>query len=53
MKIFKTPLYLAVENENVEIVRLLLTKEDIEVNIQYIFNFNFFQNFDFNHLIIF
>ncbi len=43
MKIFKTPLYVAVEKENVEIVRLLLTKEDIDVNIQSIFHFNFFK----------
>ncbi len=53
MIIFKTPLYVAVEKENVEIVRLLLTKEDIDVNIQYIFNFLFFQNSDLNHLMKF
>lgn len=32
----KTPLYLAVENENIEIIKLLLSNEEIDVNIPYI-----------------
>lgn len=30
---YKTALFVAVEKENTEIVKLLLTKEDIDVNI--------------------
>ena len=43
---YKTALYLAVEKENLEIIKLLLTKDDIDVNINYVlFNFiNFVQN---------
>ncbi len=47
--IFKTPLYAAIKKENVEIVRILLTKEDIDINLQSILNFNFFQHSDLNH----
>lgn len=31
-KIFNPPLYLAVSNQNVEIVKLLLSRDDIDVN---------------------
>ena len=35
-KLYKTLLYLAVEKENVEIIRLLLSKDKIYLNIPYI-----------------
>lgn len=34
----KTPLYKAVENENVEMVKLLLSNPQIDVNIYFIFD---------------
>ena len=37
----KTALYAAIENENIEIVKLLLTVDDIDINIPYILNFLF------------
>ena len=38
---YETALYLAVENENIEIVKLLLSNDNINVNVGYIFNYNF------------
>lgn len=32
IKIYKTALYLAVENENIEIITLLLANENININ---------------------
>ena len=37
MKIFKTALYLAVEKEDIEIVKLLLTNDKLDINIGFIF----------------
>ena len=34
--IYKTAIFLAVERENIEIVKLLLTNDKLDVNIQYI-----------------
>lgn len=34
MKLFKTALYEAVRRDNIKIVKLLLTKEKIDINIQ-------------------
>ena len=34
----KTPFYLAVEKENIEIIKLLLTKDNYDVNIPCILN---------------
>ena len=33
MKFYKTALYLAVEKENIEIVKLLLTNDKLDINI--------------------
>ena len=30
---YKTPLYLAIEKENIEIIKLLLNKENVDVNL--------------------
>ena len=38
IKLYKTALYLAVEKENVEIIKLLLSNNKIDVNIPYILN---------------
>lgn len=38
----KTALYMAVQNNNVEIVKSLLMSEDIDVNIPYILTFFYF-----------
>ena len=38
IKIHKTALYTAVEKENIEIIKLLLTNENIDINILNIFN---------------
>ena len=35
---YKTALYLAIEKENIEIIKLLLTRDNIDVNIPYIPN---------------
>ena len=40
MKIFKTALYLAVEKENIEIVKLLLTNDKLDINIGFILKKN-------------
>ena len=37
-KIHQTPLYAAVEKENIEIIKLLLTNENIDANILNIFH---------------
>lgn len=39
--IYKTPLFLAIEKRNVEIVKLLLSNPEIEVNISCILNLYF------------
>lgn len=49
----KTALHVACLEGNDEIVRLLLTKEDIDVNIKYILSFIFKYNFMKISLIIF
>ena len=36
---YRTILYLAIEKENVEIVKLLLSNDKIDANIPYIFGF--------------
>ena len=36
--IYKTALYLAVENENIEIVKLLLMNDKLDINVGYIFH---------------
>ena len=41
MKYYKTAFYLAVEKENIEIVKLLLTNEKLDINILNIFNIFF------------
>ena len=41
--IYKTALYLAVEKENIEIVKLLLMNEKLDINLGYIL-FNFLYN---------
>lgn len=38
----KTPLYNAIEIGNIELVKLLLDKEGIDINLQCIHNFDFF-----------
>ena len=40
MKIFKTALYLAVEKEDIEIVKLLLTNDKLDINIGFILKKN-------------
>ena len=35
---YKTPLYLAVENENIEIIKLLLSNDKLDTNLGYILN---------------
>ena len=39
-KFYKTALYLAIENENIEIVKLLLNNDKTDVNLQHIFFIN-------------
>ena len=41
MPINKTALYCAVEEQNIEIIKLLLTKKNIDVNIPYVLTFFF------------
>lgn len=42
----KTALHIAIEKENIEIVQILLTQENIDINQQYIkTNTNFFMSF--------
>lgn len=36
-RIYKTALYLAIEKGNIEIIKLLLNCENIDVNIPYVF----------------
>ena len=36
--IYKTALYMAVEKENIEIVKLLLTNNKLDINLGYIFH---------------
>ena len=43
IKIHKTALYVAIEKENIEIIKLLLTNENIDINILNVFNI-FLQN---------
>ena len=39
---YKTALYLAVEKENVEIIKLLLTNDKLDINLKHILNiFNY------------
>ena len=38
LHIYKTAFYLAVEKENIEIIKLLLTNYKIDINILYILN---------------
>ena len=33
---YKTPLYLAIEKENIEIIKLFITQDNIDINIPYI-----------------
>ena len=40
-KNYKIPLYFAVEKENIEIIKLLLSNDKIDVNILYILILNF------------
>ena len=42
----KTSLYLAVENENIEIIKLLLSNDKVDPNIPTIFNFVSFIKFN-------
>ena len=51
-KNYKTALYLAVEKENIEIIKLLLNNDKIDVNIPYILILNFikFKIISFNHI---
>ena len=39
----KTALYLAVEKENIEIVKLLLTNDKLDINLGFILNYNIFK----------
>lgn len=39
---YKTPLCIAAEKENVELIQLLLTQPDIDVNVKSILTFVFF-----------
>lgn len=39
--IYKTPLHLAVENDNIEIVKMLLSHPQINVNLTAIFFYHF------------
>ena len=36
--IYNTALYLAVEKENIEIIKLLLTNDNLDINLGYIFH---------------
>ena len=36
--IFKTALYTAVEKENIEILKILLTNNELDINLGYILN---------------
>ena len=38
MQIYHTALYLAVEKENIEIIKLLLTNDKLDINLGYILN---------------
>ena len=54
---YKTALYLAIENENIKIIRLLLKRKDIDVNIksikaQLIYNVSILYQFSFNSKLI-
>ena len=48
-KIYKTPLFGAIEKDNIEIVQLLLTNDKLDINFGYIFIqfFNRIQNYIF------
>lgn len=52
-KLNSTALFLAVENGNVDIVKLLLTNDKIDVNIMNIFNITYLKNSISNYLTIF
>lgn len=41
-RIYKTALYLAIEKGNIEIIKLLLNCENIDVNIPYVFFYYYF-----------
>ena len=49
-KIYKTPLFGAIEKNNIEIVKLLLTNDKLDINLGYILIqiFNKIQNFMFS-----
>ena len=49
----KTALYIAVEKENVEIVKLLIAQPNIDINIPYIFIQTIKQNSNSNQLMKF
>ena len=38
MQIYQTALYLAVKKENIEIIKLLLTNDKLDINLGYILN---------------
>ena len=51
--IYKTPLYKAVEKENIKIIKLLLTNKNLDINIPYVykiqnqtFQYNYKSNFN-------
>ena len=44
-KFYKTALYLAIENDDIEIVKLLLNNDKTDVNLQHIFFINWFIKF--------
>ena len=51
MKIDYVPLYLAIKNQNIEIVKLLLANSKIDVNLSTVFSINVIiklQNYYFN-----
>ena len=47
-KLNKTAFYLAVEKRNIEIIKLLLNNDKLDVNIPHIFNITKFMKFHFN-----
>lgn len=38
----RTPLFIAIEKENLEIVKLILANEKLEINIPYILNYIYY-----------
>ena len=51
--LYQAPLNIAVEKENIEIIKLLLSKDKINVNQRTIFRFSNFQSFFFLYFIKF